>query len=98
VRMLAVTVDPRHDTPAAVRRFLAARGALGHVDYLLGSERALSGVWRRWKVAVNLGPGRRTTGHSSVIYGIDARGRMALVYPSDIPPQALVGDVPRLLG
>ena len=41
VRAVAITGDPAEDTPASVRRFLAARRAEGRLDYLLGSERQL---------------------------------------------------------
>ncbi len=42
---LAITVDPRVDSPASVRRFLRRRHALG-MDFLLGSIKKLRQVWR----------------------------------------------------
>jgi protein SCO1 len=96
VKILAVTVDPRRDTPAAVDHFLAARDAVGRMDYLLGSPRQLLGVWKRWDVAVTLGKNHLTDGHSAVIYGINARGQMADVYPSNVTPAALDHDIPLL--
>ena len=51
LQILAVTVDPRRDTPAAIRAFLAARGATGRMDYLLGSGAQLRQTWKatdRW--------------------------------------------------
>ena len=41
VTALAITVNPPVDTPTHVRRFLLERGALGQIDYLLGSVRRL---------------------------------------------------------
>jgi protein SCO1 len=96
VQILAVTVDPRHDTPADVRSFLAARGALGRMDYLLGSVRRLLPIWKAWQVGVTLGPGKVIAGHSAVVYGITASGRMAEVYPSNFTPTQIVHDVPLL--
>jgi protein SCO1 len=96
VQILAVTVDPRHDTPADVRSFLAKRDALGRMDYLLGTVRQLLPVWRAWQVGVTLGPGNVIAGHSAVVYGITASGRMADVYPSNFTPAQIVHDVPLL--
>jgi protein SCO1/2 len=96
LRILAVTVDPRRDTPAAIRTFLAARGATGRMDYLLGSRAKLRRTWKAWDVAVQTGPNKLTDGHSAVIYGITASGRMAVVYPSNFTPQQIIHDVPLL--
>jgi cytochrome oxidase Cu insertion factor (SCO1/SenC/PrrC family) len=46
VQMLAVTVDPRRDTPRAIQVFLAARGALGRVDYYSAATRNRCGRGR----------------------------------------------------
>jgi protein SCO1/2 len=96
VKILAVTVDPRRDTPAAIRTFLAARGATDRMDYLLGTDAQLRRTWKAWDVAVSTGPNKLTDGHSSIIYGITASGRMAVVYPSNFTPQQIIHDVPLL--
>ena len=94
--ILAVTVDPRRDTPSAIRTFLAARDATGRLDYLLGSHSQLVRTWKAWDVAVQTGSGQLTNGHSAVVYGISASGRMAVVYPSNLTPAQIVHDVPLL--
>lgn len=96
VRVLAVTVDPRRDTPKAIRRFLAARNALGRMDYLLGSRPRLLATWKAWHVEVTTNNRLVTTGHSAVVYGITASGRMAVVYPSDFTPAQIIHDAPLL--
>ena len=96
VRILAVTVDPRRDTPKAIRRFLAARDALGRADYLLGSRSQLLATWKAWHVEVTANNKLLTTGHSAVVYGITASGRMAVVYPSDFTPAQIIHDAPLL--
>ncbi|MDQ6817884.1 MAG: SCO family protein [Actinomycetota bacterium] len=96
VQILAVTVDPRRDTPADVRSFLAARDALGRMDYLLGTVRELLPIWKAWQVGVTLGPGKVIAGHSAMVYGITASGRLADVYPSNFSPAQIVHDVPVL--
>jgi protein SCO1/2 len=96
VKILAVTVDPRRDTPSAIRSFLRVRGALGRMDYLLGSMPALKRTWKDWDVAVSAGRNKLTNGHSSIIYGITASGRIAVVYPSNFTPAQIIHDVPLL--
>ncbi len=96
LQILAVTVDPRRDTPSAIRQFLAARGATGRMDYLLGSRSQLARTWRAWDVAVTVDAGRTVAGHSAVVYGVTASGRMAVVYPSNVAPAQIVHDVPLL--
>jgi protein SCO1 len=98
VRILAVTVDPGRDTPTTVRRFLAARNALGRMDYLLGSRHRLRATWRAWHVEVIADNRLLTTGHSAVVYGITASGRVAVVYPSDFTPAQIIHDAPLLAG
>jgi protein SCO1/2 len=96
VTILAVTVDPRRDTPAAIRTFLTAREATGRMDYLLGTGPQLHRTWKAWDVAVSTGKGHLTDGHSSIVYGITASGRMAVVYPSNFTPAQIEHDVPLL--
>jgi protein SCO1 len=96
VQMLAVTVDPHRDTPRAIHVFLAARGALGRMDYLLGSDSQLLRTWKAWHVEVMVNKKLLTTGHSAAVYGITASGRMAVVYPSDFTPAQIIHDAPLL--
>ena len=95
VQILLVTVDPKRDTPAAIRTFLTARDASGRMDYLLGSSRQLHTVWKAWDVGIETSHGL-TDGHSSLVYGITASGRMAVVYPANFSPAQIVHDVPLL--
>jgi protein SCO1/2 len=96
--ILAVTVDPRRDTPAAIRSFLAARDATGSMDYLLGSMPALRRTWSAWDVAVTVDTKHATTGHTALVYGIGANGRVMVVLPADFKPSQVVHDVPLLAG
>jgi protein SCO1/2 len=96
VRIVAVTVDPRRDTRSAVRAFLAARGATGRMYYLLGTPSRLTPVWKAWDVSVQRGPHRYTTGHSDIVYGVSASGRIAVVYPPNFTPAQIIHDVPLL--
>jgi protein SCO1 len=96
LQILAVTVDPKRDTPGAIKLFLGARDATGRMDYLLGSHRQLMRTWKAWDVGVTVDRNQIIAGHSAVVYGIAASGRMEVVYPSDFSPAQIVHDVPLL--
>jgi protein SCO1/2 len=98
VQILAVTVDPKRDTPAAISSFLAARDATGRMDYLLGTMRQLRRTWNDWDVAVTVDTKHATTGHTAIVYGIGANGRVMVVLPADFTPAQIVHDVPLLAG
>src|SRR5581483_5058426 len=55
VRVLAVSVDPKGDTPAAVRRYVRERRLLPQFRYLTGTRAQLTPIWKGWFVAA--GPG-----------------------------------------
>jgi protein SCO1 len=96
LRILAVTVDPRRDTPNAITEFLRVRGALGRMSYLLGTRSQLLATWKTWDVGVAEDNKQLTTGHTAIVYGITASGRMAVVYSSDFTPAQIIHDVPLL--
>jgi protein SCO1/2 len=95
-RIVAVSVDPRGDTPQAVRAFLRAHRMTGRMEYLLGSQRELVPVWRRYGIAVVATPEDREVGHSGGVVGITASGRRRARYPPTFRPAWIVHDVPLL--
>jgi protein SCO1/2 len=102
VRVIAVSVDPRGDTPFTVKAFLAAREMTGRMEYLIGSPGQLAPVWRVWGIAVQATPERRElgrstlVGHSALIYGISASGNVIALYPANLKPEWIAHDVPSL--
>jgi len=97
VQIIAVSVDPRGDTPATVAQFLAAHEMTGRMQYLLGSASVLPDVWARWGVGSTRDAGNpQLVAHSALIYGITGRGKIATIYPSSFTPSEIVRDVPRL--
>ena len=96
VRIVAVTVDPRRDTRTAIKQFLASRGALGRMDYLLGTPGQLLRTWKAWDIGVNEDGKQLTVGHTAIVYGISASGRLAVAYPSNFIPAQIVHDAPLL--
>jgi protein SCO1/2 len=95
-QIVAISVDPRGDTPRAVRAFLRAHQMTGRMEYLLGSRRELARVWRGYGIAVDATPEEREVGHTASVVGITATGRRRALYPSTFQPEWIVHDVPLL--
>jgi protein SCO1 len=96
VQVIAVSVDPKGDTPKTVKRFIAAREMTGRMDYLIGSFKELAPVWRSYGVEVGGTPDSREVSHSAFVYGITASGKRRGLYPSNLDPSWIVHDVPIL--
>jgi protein SCO1 len=98
VRLVAVSVDPRGDTPATVRTFLAGHGLTGSMRYLLGSGSQLARVWRAWNVGSQRDAADpNAVAHSALVYGVSAKGLLTTLYPANFKPADIVHDVPKLL-
>jgi protein SCO1 len=98
VAIVAVSVDPRGDTVANVRAFVAEHELTGEARYLVGSAKQLVPVWKAWKVGSEQDVSNpELVNHSALIYGIGADGRIYTIYPSNFAPSQIVHDVPPLL-
>jgi protein SCO1/2 len=96
VQIVAVSVDPKGDTPATVKGFLALHRMTGRMQYLIGSKPELAPVWREWGVAVQATPDSREVGHSAFVYGINSAGQVIALYPPNFEPKWIAHDVPLL--
>ena len=94
MQIVAVSVDPKGDTPKVVKEFLRARQLTGKVDWLLGTRKQLAPVWFGYNIdAKSLPETPAIIEHASLIYGIDALGRIRVGYPaSPISPRAMAHD------
>ncbi len=98
VQLIAVSVDPRGDTPGAVASFLRKHGLLGQMEYLTGSAHELAPVWSAWHVGSERDVGNpELVNHSAIIYGISARGNVTTVYDASFTPGEIIHDLPGLL-
>lgn len=95
VLFMAVTIDPEHDTPAAVQAFAVAHGLERNFAYLIGPGSSLRGVWNAYGIRVV--PDPSTPGHSDAIYLIDRNGRERALVHSDIGAADLLADLRFLL-
>jgi protein SCO1 len=96
-QVIAISVDPRGDTPAAVAAFVRSHGMAGRMKYLLGSAAELSRTWAAWSVGSSREVGQPDrVAHSALVYGITASGKLKTLYPASFEPSQIVHDVPRL--
>jgi protein SCO1/2 len=99
VQVIAVSVDPRGDTPATVAAFLRAHRMTGRMQYLIGSRPELMRTWRAWNILAKGPRGSNSPDqveHSALIYGISASGRITTLYSSNFDPRQVTHDVPIL--
>jgi protein SCO1 len=99
MQIVAISIDPKGDTPENVERYLDARQLVGKARYLVGTRAELEPIWRKYGIRV--APGETNPAelaHTSFIYGIDAKGRQRVIYPADpLDPDAIASDVALLV-
>ena len=106
VDLLAVTVDPVHDTPTAVRTFdVEHQLQQNNWHYLLGSVAQLTPVWKSYFVGTDAAqaPGSPATkvsaptpqlvGHTAIVYLIDRQGKLREALDANFTPQDFLHDV-----
>jgi protein SCO1 len=96
-QIIAVSVDPRGDTPGAVAAFLARHGTTGRMQYLIGSASELSRAWSAWGVGSERDAQQPAlVNHSGLVFGITASGRQTTIYAANFQPADIAHDVPLL--
>jgi protein SCO1 len=96
-QVIAVSVDPRGDTPAAVAAFLARHEMTGRMQYLIGSAAELGRVWKAWNVGSERDAQQpQLVNHTGLVYGISASGKVRTLYSASFKPSEVVHDVPLL--
>jgi protein SCO1/2 len=98
VALVAVSVDPIGDTPAAAKQFVAEHRLTGSLRYLVGSRDALARVWQAYGIAQANTSEAKTVLHTDVIYLVDRRQRARVVLHSDVTPDDLASDLLILVG
>jgi protein SCO1/2 len=92
VRVVAVSVDPRGDTPAAVRAYARRMGLLPQFHFLIGTRAELLPVWRDYGVlAVARKPD--TVDHVAYTVLLDPEGRRRVFYDTQVHAQSVVHDL-----
>ena len=97
VRVLAVSVDPKGDTPSAVRHFIVVHRLLPEFHYLTGTVKELEPIWHRYHIASTQTRERIVVGHTAIEILLDRTGKPRLLYDSHVTAQEVVHDL-RALG
>jgi protein SCO1 len=98
-QIIAVSVDPRGDTPQTVKAFLRQHQMTGRMEYLIGSRPQLEKVWSDWNVVSRSSPKKNNPDlveHSAEVFGISGSGEITTLYPVNFKPAEIVHDVPVL--
>jgi protein SCO1/2 len=93
VSVLAVSVDPKGDTAAAVRRFAALHRLLPQFRYLRGTAAQLRPVWASYHVAADPQSGTTAVGHSAYVLLVDPKGVERLIYDAQVKAADIVHDI-----
>jgi protein SCO1/2 len=96
VRVLAVSVDPKGDTPAAVRAYVKRKHLVPQFHYLIGSRAQLAPVWATYHVAAQA-PGTGVVTHVAYTMLVDPQGKERLVYDAQVKAAQVVHDLRLLL-
>lgn len=97
--VVAISVDPRGDTPQAVGDFLDRFRLRGRMSYVTGTRAELAPLWRDWLVVAQP-EGEDASIHSARVVLIDRDGRQVASYAAGItvPTGDLTADLRTLIG
>jgi protein SCO1/2 len=94
VALVAISTDPREDTPAAVRGFLRRYRAEGALDYLIGPPPAIRRAWKEYGVLASEQTGSDTMHSAPVrIYAPGGEWVSSLGAGADLSPRNLAHDI-----
>jgi protein SCO1/2 len=96
VRVLAVSVDPKRDTPAKVRGYVKVHRLLPQFRYLIGSKQELTAVWRKLDVQA-LARDPELVDHTAYTLLVNRDGEGVVIYPSDFTSKDVLDDLRRML-
>jgi protein SCO1 len=96
VRVIAVSVDPAGDTPAAVKAFIRLHRLPSQFHYVSGTPTDLKRVWQAYNV-LSIRRNAEVVDHSAPTLLIDERGRPRVYYDANVSTEAVVHDVRLLL-
>jgi protein SCO1/2 len=97
VQVIAVSVDPKGDTPKTVAHFLNVHEQTGKMQYLIGDTKELAAAWKAWGVGAERDAGNPDLiEHSGLVYGITGSGKRLTIYSANFKPSEIAHDVPLL--
>ena len=92
VRVLAVSVDPKGDTPAAVRAYAKRMRLAPQFRYLIGTPAELRRAWTAWHVlSVRQGP--NLVDHLAYTALVDPAGKERVLYGASVHAKDVLHDL-----
>jgi protein SCO1/2 len=95
LRVLAISVDPKNDTPPSVKAFLRAHNLPARFRYLTGTRGELAPVWARYHVAAIAGP-KPIVSHTAFELLVDPQGRERVLYDAQVQAADVAHDITAL--
>jgi len=95
LRVLAVSVDPKGDTPASVKAFLRAHNLPARFRYVTGTRAQLAPVWARYHVAAVAGP-KPIVSHTAFELLVDPQGRERVLWDAQVQASDIARDLSAL--
>lgn len=93
LRIVMVTVDPAHDTPALLKAFVQKTGVQALA--LTGTNLQLHGVYRAYGVVIE--PQKNDLGHTDYVYLIDRHAGLSAVVSPQTAPNTVARQLRNLL-
>jgi protein SCO1/2 len=92
---LAISVDPKQDTPANVQAFLIKEQVYSELDYLVAPRRVLEPIWRKFGIQPQLKINSSKSDHTVDLILFDKTGRQRVGYQdlSTMDPDAIAADI-----
>ena len=97
IAVLAVSMDPKGDTVAAVQNFANVHKLGNYFYYLIGTHNELAPVWASYSVDAQAATSSGIVNHSSAIYVIDKQGRERALLDNGFSSSQLASDLKMLL-
>jgi protein SCO1 len=97
VRVLAVSVDPKGDTPKAVAHFIAIHRLLPQFLYLTGTAKTLQPIWDGYHIASTQTGDGLVVGHTALVILLNRSGKPQTIYDATVTPHQVLHDL-RVLG
>lgn len=94
-QVIFVTVDPRRDTPAQLKRYLSSPSFPSHVIGLTGTDAEIAAIARAYHVYYRKagdGPDY-SMDHSSIVYLMDPEGHFVKPLNFEAAPAAVAGQI-----
>jgi protein SCO1 len=98
VPAIAVSVDPKQDTPANVNAFLIKEGVLGQLNYLVAPRRQLEPIWRFFGIQPQINVNSSKSDHSIDVELLDKSGKPRVGYTDvhQLDPDDIAHDIEKL--